>query len=85
MAGNGGKREGAGNKSYTERWQSRTKALAALVAKYKSEEKAWLAAIDDPQLKKFVFEHAFGKPQENVNVESTEGLTVVLKKVDSGH
>lgn len=80
----GGAIPGNGRKSDAERWKSRSKALAALVTKYGSEELAWLHALDSDQLKRFVFEHAFGKPQENVNIESVEGLTVVLKKVDSG-
>ena len=82
--GKGGVIPGQGRKSDAERWKTRGKALAALIAKYGSEEEAWKKAIDDPQLKKFVYEHAFGKPQENINMESTEGFTVVLKKVDSG-
>ena len=84
MAGKGGAIPGNGRKSDAEKWRSRSKALAALITKYGSEEKAWIHALETDALKKFVYEHAFGKPQENVNLESTEGLTVVLKKVESG-
>jgi hypothetical protein len=71
MAGNGGKREGAGRKTAAEERQTRILALAAIIKKYGGEQESMEAMLNgnDTSMIKWVFEHAFGKPTENVNLK----------------
>jgi spore coat protein CotF len=68
MAGRGGKRIGSGRKATADELKTQVIAMSALVAKYGSQENAMKAAVEsnNPQLVKFVYEHAFGKPQDKI-------------------
>ena len=70
MAGRGGKREGAGRKSISEEVNSREIAVAALVERFGSKQAAfkYLITTGEPSLVKFVFEHAFGKPAQSLEL-----------------
>lgn len=75
---NGGARAGAGRKPKADELRVQKLAIAALVAKYGSEEKAFEALLEskEPSLQKFVYEHAFGKPREKVDMDNTGELTL---------
>lgn len=66
----GGVRKGAGRPRANDEIMARDMCRAALIRKYGSWEKAMddLVASKDPILRRFVFEHAIGKPQEKVEV-----------------
>lgn len=68
MAGRGGKRIGAGRKATADELKTQVIAMSALVSKYGTQEEAMRAAVEssNPQLVKFVYEHAFGKPQDKI-------------------
>jgi hypothetical protein len=80
----GGPQPGAGRKSISEELGTRDLARKALIARYGSLEEALnaLLATEEPALLKFVFEHAFGKPQEKVDVTSG-GETIVVTFKDA--
>ena len=64
----GGARPGAGRKSLSEEVNSQQVAMSTLVSKFGSKEAAFEYLIDsqEPALIKFVYEHAFGKPQDKI-------------------
>lgn len=68
----GGRREGSGRKSVAAEEQTREKARAAIVGLHGSVEKGLqsLLTSGEPSLIKFVYEHAIGKPQDQVDVTS---------------
>lgn len=68
----GGPRPGSGRKSAAEEFESRSKAVAAIEAQYGSLEEGLkkLLQSGEPALIKFVYEHAFGKPKESVDLSS---------------
>jgi len=70
MGTHGGKRIGAGRKTVSEEVNSRELCTRVLIKKYGSLDLAIenLLKDENPILKKFVFEHAIGKPTENVNL-----------------
>lgn len=74
----GGKREGAGRKSKSEELGIASIALEAITEQYGGlkEGFAHLLSTKDSTLIKFVFEHAAGKPRENVSVDSQVIITV---------
>jgi hypothetical protein len=80
----GGKRDNSGRKSISEELGTRDLARKALIARYGGLEEALnaLLATQEPALLKFVFEHAFGKPQEKVDVTSG-GETIVVSFKDA--
>lgn len=80
----GGARKGAGRKSIATEEQTREKAKAAILAKYETLEKGLesLLSSGEPSLIRFVFEHAFGKPQEEVDITS-QGNPIKIKFVDA--
>lgn len=73
----GGKRPNSGRKSIAEELGTRDLARKAIIEKWGSLEAGLKALMDmdEPALTKFVFEHAVGKPQDNVDVTSN-GETV---------
>lgn len=75
----GGARPGAGRKPKFEEMEIKSLALSAITKVYGGLEDGFIALLksDDQSLKKFVFEHAAGKPKENVSLES--GITVTVK------
>lgn len=80
----GGARKGAGRKSIATEEKTREKAKAAILAKYETLEKGLesLLSSGEPALIKFVFEHAFGKPVEDIDVTSN-GNAIKIKFVDA--
>lgn len=74
----GGARVGAGRKARAQEERIQSLAVKALVNKYGSEEKAMEALLEtkEPSLLKFVYEHAFGKPREKVDMDNTGELTL---------
>jgi hypothetical protein len=67
----GGVRKGAGRKPVAIEEKTREKAKAAICAKHGSIEEGLKSLLDsgEPSLVKFVYEHALGKPAEEINVE----------------
>lgn len=78
--GNGGPGRGGGRKSKTYEEKVRKYALAAIVKKWGSLEGGLEALLDshEPVLMRFVFEHAFGKPKEQIEkkVEHNHNLRI---------
>lgn len=76
----GGKREGAGRKSIAEEVNSRELAITALKNKFGDLTKAleYLLSSEQPQLIKFAYEHAFGKPVERIATLDDEGNTMPI-------
>lgn len=77
----GGKREGAGRKAKVDEEKVRGLAVGAIVKKYGSEEKGFMALLEsgEPSLVKFVFEHAYGKPKEKIEHSSDPEAPVIFK------
>lgn len=78
----GGARTGAGRKSVATEEKTREKAKAAIQAKYETLEKGLESLLNsgEPALVKFVFEHAFGKPVEDIDVTSN-GKSISAKEI----
>lgn len=72
----GGARPGNGRKSIAEEMGTRDLARKAIVAKYGTLDKGLeeLLKSGEPALVKFVFEHAFGKSPDQVNVQIEETI-----------
>lgn len=68
----GGTRKGAGRKSIAEEVGTRDLAQKAIIAKWGSLEAGLKALLDmqESVLTKFVFEHAIGKPTDELDVKS---------------
>jgi hypothetical protein len=66
----GGAREGAGRKSVAAEMRSRELCVSALTKKFGSMEGAidFLLKSGEPSLLKFVYEHALGKPKEEIEL-----------------
>lgn len=77
----GGARIGAGRKSIADEEKTRERAKAAILGKYGSLEDGLKALLDsaEPSLIKFVYEHAFGKPTENIDVEADGKMDIIVK------
>jgi hypothetical protein len=77
MAGKGGAIKGAGRKSKAEELKVATQAVSAITTKYGSPEAGFLALLEsgEASLIKWVFEHAYGKPQDKVDV-TTKGESI---------
>ena len=87
MAGKGGARPGAGRPSISEELKTADLARKALIEKFGSLNEALIAILkmNNPLLTKFVLEHAFGKPTDNINLngEMKSTLEYDLSKVKS--
>lgn len=81
---NGGARPGSGRKTKADELKVQNLARGALIAKYGSEEKAFEALLEtkEPSLLKFVYEHAFGKPREKVDMDNSGQLTLRIIRGD---
>lgn len=68
--GHGGKRTGAGRKPVSQEMKTRELAQKAIIEKFGSLDGGFknLLESNDPALKKFVFEHAMGKPTDKVDM-----------------
>lgn len=73
----GGRQPGAGRKSIAEELGTRDLARKAIIARWGSLEEGLEALLnmDEPALTKFVFEHAVGKPTDQVDMTSN-GQTI---------
>jgi hypothetical protein len=81
----GGRRKGAGRPTKVDEARVRDLAMKAIVKKYGSEEKGFQALLNtrEPTLLKWVFEHAYGKPTEKVDVKHRgEVKTLVFKRAE---
>lgn len=78
----GGVRKGAGRKSIAEEVGTRDLAQKAIIDKWGSLDAGLRALLDmkEPVLAKFVFEHALGKPTDEVDVKSN-GETIKAQEV----
>lgn len=78
----GGARKGAGRKSVASEEQTREKCKAAISGLYGSVEEGLkkLLQSGEPGLIKFVFEHALGKPQDEVDI-TTNGKDIASKEI----
>lgn len=80
----GGFRAGAGRKPKVDEERVQNLAVSAIVAKYGSEEKGFTALLEsgEASLIKFVYEHAFGKPTDNVNNNHSGMINLILTPSD---
>lgn len=80
----GGKQPGAGRKSIAEELGTRDLARKAIIAKWGSLEAGLqaLLGMEEQALTKFVFEHAMGKPRDEVDVTSA-GEVITIKFSDA--
>ncbi len=80
----GGKRAGAGRKSLSEEVNSQQLAISSIVETFGSKEAGfkYLLSTEEPALIKFVFEHAFGKPQDKIehSGEVTQNIVGMIIK-----
>lgn len=81
MAGKGGARENAGRKSKAEEFKTGELAREAITKKYGDLQKGLIAMLEsgEPQLMKFVLEHAFGKPTEKLEHAGPDGGPIPVK------
>lgn len=72
-SGHGGARKGAGRKRKAEEMRTQELALKAIRDKYGSEDAGFQSLLEskDPTLQKWVFEHAYGKPKERIDIDMT--------------
>jgi hypothetical protein len=78
----GGARTGAGRKSVADEEKTRSKAKAAITEKYGSIEDGLKALLGsgEQSLIKFVFEHALGKPADDIDI-TTNGKDITSKEI----
>lgn len=78
----GGARKGAGRKSIAHEEKTREKAKAAITEKYGSIEAGLTSLLEsgEQSLIKFVFEHALGKPQDDIDI-TTNGKDMATKEI----
>ena len=76
MASRGGHRENSGRKPKDEREKVRGLAISSIIKRFGSEEEGFesLLASGEASLIKFVFEHAYGKPKEQIEIP--DGITI---------
>jgi hypothetical protein len=79
MAGKGGSRVGAGRKPIHSEVYAKDLATKAIVNKFGTLEAGLEFLIDsgEPNLLKFVFEHAIGKPKEKMEHSGAVEHTVI--------
>jgi hypothetical protein len=80
----GGKRPGAGRPGKADEERVRDLSLAAIKAHYGSEEAGFKSLLESKEavLVKFVFEHAYGKPRDKVDMDlggKFQGPAVVIQ------
>lgn len=78
---NGGAGRGQGRKTKAEEEQVRNLCISAIVKKYGSEQQGIKALLDsgEASLIKFVYEHAYGKPTDNIKHSSDPDQPVYFK------
>lgn len=77
----GGKRQGAGRKRVHDEIEVRDLAISAIIKVYGSQQKGFehLLKSGEATLIKFVFEHGFGKPTDNIKHSSDPDQPVYFK------
>lgn len=72
----GGSRKNAGRKSIAEELGTRDLARKAIIDKYQTLDNGLKTLLEsgEPALVKFVFEHAFGKSPDQLNVQIEETI-----------
>jgi hypothetical protein len=77
MAGRGGYMPGGGRPKKVDEERVRDLSVKAIVAHYGSEEAGFTALLvsKEPALIKFVFEHAYGKPREKMDLDIDGALS----------
>jgi hypothetical protein len=82
MAGRGGYMPGGGRPKKVDEERVRDLSVKAIVAHYGSEELGfkYLLNSKEPSLIKFVFEHAYGKPREkmDLDIDSPLGNSIII-------
>ena len=75
MAGKGGYMPGGGRPKKVDEERVRDLSIAAIIKHYGSEEKAFIALLASKEavLIKFVFEHAYGKPRDKMELGGPNG------------
>lgn len=78
MGQNGGARPGSGRKSKAEEEKTKVIAIGAIIKKYGSAESGFEALLGtkEPSLIKFVFEHAYGRPPQEISLP--EGIRITI-------
>lgn len=81
--GRGGARTGAGRKTVAAEEKTRELCKAAISGQYGSVEEGIksLLTSKEPALIKFVFEHALGKPTDEIDI-TTDGQPLTVKFTD---
>ena len=81
----GGAGRGQGRKPIAEEYGTRDLARKAIIAKHGTLEKGLQSLLEakEPILTRFVFEHAFGKPTDKVDVTSGgEAIVVTFRDAE---
>lgn len=80
----GGKRQGAGRKSVAEEEKTRELCKAAIEGKFGSIDAGFKFLLDsgEASLIKFVYEHAFGKPTDQLEGTIQAEMTVSFKDAE---
>lgn len=78
---NGGARVGAGRKKKVDELKVQQLAIKSITEKYGGEEEGFKALLEsrEASLIKFVFEHAYGKPKEKVELSSDKDSPVLFR------
>jgi len=76
----GGARPGAGRKPVHDEQRVRDLAIKAIVAVHGTEDAGfeWLLRSQEPSLAKWVYEHAYGKPKEQIDLNSKVEQTIII-------
>lgn len=77
MAGRGGYMPGGGRPKKVDEERVRDLSVKAIITHYGSEEAGFKSLLEskEPSLIKFVFEHAYGKPREKMDIDLDGALT----------
>jgi hypothetical protein len=83
----GGYREGSGRKTVAAEEKTRSLCKAAIAGVYGSVEDGLKSLLlsQEPALVKFVFEHALGKPPEDIDLKADGKLELIVKYEDRGN
>ena len=76
MAGTGGARPGSGRKPLYEELRVRNLCIAAIEQIHGTLQDGLVSLLQsgEPTLIKFVYEHAIGKPKENINIDAIQSV-----------
>lgn len=78
MKQRGGSRPGSGRPTKVDEERVRTLAVSAIEKKHGSLDAGFLALLktEEPVLVKFVWEHAVGKPKDNINLTNIPDIVI---------